>query len=104
MSHTIVTLQYEQFYIRTVMGTPLLNIGGETYEVDIEVSNNRQYAFKAYKKGTKEFLCSFCCWHMHGGPDMYQIEGASMKGECDATLLVFPTLADWQKESDEPEE
>lgn len=103
MTHTIVTLQYERFYTRTALGKTLVNIGGITHECTVEVRGNRQACFKLRSVETNEVLCDFCSWHMHGGPDMYQIEGATHLGS-DATLLVFPTLEQWNKEHNTDEE
>lgn len=98
MSHSLITLTHDRFYTRVALHTPLLNIGGETYEVEVEVKEDyKRQNFVAYKKGTKEKLCEFCSWHMHGGPNMYQIEGVSAQGHGDATLIVRPSLEAWSQ-------
>lgn len=101
MSHSIITLTHDRFYTRVALTNPLLNIGGETYEVEIVVEDNykrQQFtAYKANSTGTKEKLCEFCSWHMHGGPNMYQIEGVSAQGYGDATLIVRPSLEAWSQ-------
>lgn len=100
MGHNVVTLMSDSFYTRTILGSTLLNVGGETHDVDIVTEDKyRRSQFKAYKKGTKELLATFCAWHMHGGPDLYQISGISMNGHGDGTLIVRPTLEAWQEET-----
>lgn len=107
MPHSFLSLTQDRFETRCTLGAPLLNIGGETYDVDVVKEKGATITsgvYKAYKKGTKELLCEFCSWHMHGGPDMYQIEGASMKGMGDASLIVLPSLASWEKQFVDPDE
>lgn len=99
MTHNIITLQHERFYTRTILGKTLLNIRGETYEVEVKVTGPKQQYFEVRNKETGDLLCDFCSWHMHGGPDMYQIEIASPNQAAgDATLIVLPTLKQWEAE------
>ncbi len=50
---------------------------------------------QAICKETKKVLAEFNCWHMEGGPALYQIRGISCKGIGDGTLIVLPDLHSW---------
>lgn len=100
MGHTILSLAQDRLTERCMLGKPMMNIGGETYDVDVVTEKGYSITsekYKVYKKGTKELLCEFCPWHMHNGPDMYQIEGVSVNGIGDATLIVIPSLESWKQ-------
>ena len=89
MSHSILSLGQDRFDARIVLGGCLINIGGETVECTVAKDNTnfRNPTYTVTKAHAVKALCTFRPYHVHGGPMLYQIEGASA-GRGDATLVV----------------
>ena len=89
MSHSVVSLFAEQFDTRAALGGCLININGETHECSLDRDDTYAASptYTVRETRTRESLCTFRPYHLHGGPVMYHIEGVSLAGG-DAALIV----------------
>jgi hypothetical protein len=89
MSHNILSLGTHSFNVRVTLGGCMVNINGHTVDCEVEVDSrnrcNPTYIVTDMAGGQE--LCTFRPYHLHGGPLMYDIEGASDSNGY-ATLIV----------------
>lgn len=98
----------DRFWTRVLLGKTFINIHGETFECEV-IDCGRTYGgtgtvIQIKDKETKKVLVDCSSFNIYGGPDMYQIEGASLDGKGEATLFLQYSFEDYEKEFGENDE
>lgn len=107
MSHNFLSLTQDRFVVRAMLGGCVVNINGETLDCElhqVETTGSLTLNFELRVPNSNKVICSFSQYHLEGGPQMYQIAGASCNGIGDATLILFENLLDNMFEDFEDEE
>lgn len=107
MSHNFLSLMQDRFVTRAILGGCVVNINGETLDCELhqlDVDRPLSLQFRLTKPNSTEIICDFNAYHLEGGPQLYQITGASCNGIGDATLVLFDQLPDDMFEEFEEDE
>lgn len=107
MSHNFLSLTQDRFVTRAILGGCVVNINGETLDCElhqVETTGLLTLNFELRVPKSSKVICAFNHYHLEGGPQMYQIRGASCNGIGDATLILFEQLPDDMFEEFEDEE